>query len=112
MWPRTALLTVLLLPAFMWSQMPGLPPGPMQKKATTACTECHSAEIILQQRLSRAAWNKEVEKMVKWGALVDFNDREALIDYLSSNFPADKPAYTASRNSVRTIKLKRLGSPP
>ena len=63
----------------------------MQAKATTACTECHEARIILQQRLSKAAWTKEVDKMRKWGAVVDTNDRDALIDYLSSNFGPDQP---------------------
>ncbi len=48
-----------------------LPAGPMQAKATTACLECHEARIILQQRLSKGAWTKEVDKMVKWGAVVD-----------------------------------------
>jgi hypothetical protein len=70
-----------------------LPAGPMQAKATTACTECHEARIILQQRLSKAAWTKEVDKMTKWGALVDPADRDALIDYLSTNFSPDKPPY-------------------
>jgi len=70
-----------------------LPPGAMQAKATTACLECHEARIILQQRLSKAAWAKEVDKMTKWGAVVDPSDRDALIDYLSTNFSADKPAY-------------------
>lgn len=82
-----------------------LPPGPMQAKATAACTECHEARILLQQRLSKAAWTKEVDKMTKWGAVVDPGDREALIDYLSSNFSPDKPPYdpqrTASTNGKR-----------
>ena len=77
-----------------------LPAGPMQAKATTACTECHEARIIVQQRLSKTAWTKEVDKMMKWGAIVDANDRDALIDYLSGNFSADKPAYEPPRSSV------------
>jgi hypothetical protein len=76
-----------------------LPPGPMAEKATTACTECHEARIIVQQRLSKAAWSKEVDKMVRWGALVDANDRDALIDYLSTNFSIDKPPYMPARTS-------------
>jgi hypothetical protein len=76
-----------------------LPAGAMQAKATTACLECHEARIILQQRLSKAAWTKEVDKMVKWGAVVDPNDRDALIDYLSTNFSPDKPAYEPQRTS-------------
>jgi hypothetical protein len=77
-----------------------LPAGPMQAKATTACLECHEARIILQQRLSTAAWTKEVDKMTKWGAVVDPADRDALIDYLSTNFSPDKPAYEPPRTSA------------
>ena len=76
-----------------------LPAGPMQAKATTACLECHEARIVLQQRLSKAAWTKEVDKMVKWGAVVDAADRDALIDYLSTTFSPDKPPYEPQRTS-------------
>src|SRR5258705_13412086 len=75
-----------------------LPEGPMQAKAVTACTECHEARIVVQQRLSKAAWTKEVDKMMKWGAVVEPQDRDALIDYLSGNFPVDKPEYVADRS--------------
>src|SRR5262249_2477622 len=77
-----------------------LPAGALQQKATTACTECHEARIILQQRLSKAAWTKEVDKMTKWGAVVDSSDHDALVDYLSTNFSVDQPAYQAPRSAV------------
>src|SRR6266849_3582277 len=99
---RLALMTAVTFPVF--AQKPAgvtadLPAGPMQTKATTACLECHEARIILQQRLSKAAWTKEVDKMVKWGAVVDAADRDALIDYLSTNFSPDKPPYEPQRTS-------------
>ena len=81
-----------------------LPEGPMQARATTACTECHEARIIVQQRLSKAAWTKEVDKMIKWGALVDPQDRDALIDYLSANFSVDKPEYLPERSRSSAAK--------
>jgi hypothetical protein len=71
---------------------PDLPSGPMQEKARNACTTCHDAGIIAQQRLSKDAWTKEVDKMIRWGTQLDSGDRQALIDYLSSSFPPDKPA--------------------
>jgi hypothetical protein len=77
-----------------------LPAGAMQAKATTACTECHEARIILQQRLSKGAWAKEVDKMTKWGAVVDPADRDAMIDYFSLNFSPDKPPYEPQRTSI------------
>jgi mono/diheme cytochrome c family protein len=76
---------------------PDLPAGDMQAKARTACMECHESRIILQQRLSKAAWTKEVDKMIKWGALVDPKDRDTLIEYLSTNFPAEKAPQPAER---------------
>jgi len=79
------------------NRAPELPAGPMKAKVTTACTECHEARIILQQRLSVPAWTKEVDKMTKWGALVAPGDRDSFIDYLSSNFPPDKAPYEAPR---------------
>jgi mono/diheme cytochrome c family protein len=81
-----------------------LPSGPMQAKATNSCLECHEARIILQQRLSKAAWTKEVDKMTKWGALVDPADRDALIDYLSANFSPDKPPYDPQRTAQKNGK--------
>jgi len=76
-----------------------LPSGPMQAKATSSCLECHEARIILQQRLSKAAWTKEVDKMIKWGAVVDAGDHDALVDYLSTNFSPDRPPYQPLRSA-------------
>jgi hypothetical protein len=72
-----------------------LPAGDARDKATVACLSCHEARIIVQQRLSKAAWSKELDKMIKWGAEVDPKDRDALIDYFSANFGPDQPAYAA-----------------
>jgi len=72
------------------AQSPELPAGAMQHKVTSSCTACHDARIILQQRLSATAWGKEVDKMIRWGALVDPTDRATFIEYLSANFPPDK----------------------
>jgi hypothetical protein len=84
-----------------------LPTGPMQAKATTACLECHEARIIVQQRLSKGAWTKEVDKMVKWGAVVDGADHDALIDYLSANFGPDQPPYEPPRTSTEKTVAKK-----
>ncbi|MGI8988113.1 MAG: hypothetical protein ACR2I2_00855 [Bryobacteraceae bacterium] len=54
-----------------------------------SCLACHSARITHMQRLSRAAWGKELDKMVRWGASI--RDREDLLDYLVSECGDDKP---------------------
>jgi hypothetical protein len=83
-------LALLCFAPLLRAQSPELPPGPAQAKVRTACLECHDASIIVQQRLSKAAWIKEVDKMIKWGALVEAADRDSFIDYLSTNFPPEK----------------------
>ena len=79
-----------------------LPAGAMQEKAAEACSNCHEARIIVQQRLSKPAWTKEVDKMIKWGAEVDPKDRDALIDYFSDHFGPDQPAYVAPRTATES----------
>jgi hypothetical protein len=93
------MLAVASWPAL--GQSADLPPGPVEAKVRTACMECHESRIILQQRLSRKAWTKEVDKMIKWGAVVDPADRDAFIDYLSLNFPADKPTEPMPRTAAK-----------
>jgi len=98
--------TIVLMLAFFSAALAGesspnsnapLPAGPMQEKATAACSTCHEARIIVQQRLSKAAWTKEMDKMIKWGAEVDPKDRDAMIEYFSENFGPAQPVYIAPR---------------
>lgn len=103
----SAIIPVLVSAQKVAKATEDLPAGAMQAKATTSCLECHEARIILQQRLSKAAWTKEVDKMTKWGAVVDPSDRDALIDYLSTAFSPDKPPYDPPRTSSESGAAKR-----
>ena len=60
-----------------------------QKAEARSCIPCHGLMIIHTNRLSRAAWNRELDKMANWGG--KFADRDALLDYLVANFGDDKP---------------------
>jgi hypothetical protein len=84
------------------SPNPQFPSGAMQEKAAAACSTCHEARIIVQQRLSKPAWAKEVDKMIKWGAEVDPKDRDAMIEYFSTNFDPEQPPYPAPRSSTQS----------
>lgn len=88
-------------------QTADLPPGPVRAKFDTACLECHDARIIAQQRLGKGAWTKEVEKMIRWGAVVDPGDRDAFIDYLSASFAEDKKPYVAPTTTFKKTKHDR-----
>ncbi|MCI0664765.1 MAG: hypothetical protein L0220_27190 [Acidobacteria bacterium] len=51
-----------------------------------SCLLCHEADLTRQQRLSRQGWMREVDKMIRWGAVVADPEKEALIDFLSKNY--------------------------
>ncbi len=53
------------------------------------CVACHGLRIINVQRLPRAGWERELDKMIRWGATL--NDRKALMEYLVANYGDDKP---------------------
>ena len=89
-----------------------LPAGPAQETAANACLSCHEARIIVQQRLSKAAWTREVDKMTKWGAPVDPKDHDALVDYFSANFGPEQAAYVAPKTSSESgAKSKSRAKP-
>jgi hypothetical protein len=60
-----------------------------QKEEQRACLPCHSLRIIHSNRLSRAGWNKELDKMAGWGT--KYTDRDALLEYLVATYGDDKP---------------------
>ncbi len=57
---------------------------PANVKST--CLTCHEGDVIAGQKLTRGQWEREVDKMVRWGASVKPEDRPALIDFLASHF--------------------------
>ena len=49
-----------------------------------ACLSCHGVDLVEQQRLARPAWVREVDKMIRWGATVPDNEKDALVDRLTA----------------------------
>ena len=62
-----------------------------EKEEARSCIACHSLRIVHSQRLSKAAWGRELDKMAGWGTKVD--DREALVEYLVAIFGDDRPPH-------------------
>jgi mono/diheme cytochrome c family protein len=69
-----------------------LPPGPGREVVTARCLSCHEADLIVQQRLSRAGWGRELDKMIRWGAVVETDERDPMLDYLAAHFTANPVA--------------------
>ena len=60
-----------------------------KQEESRACVQCHSLRLIHSQRLSAAAWGKEIDKMIGWGTEV--KNRQLLLDYLAAEYPDTKP---------------------
>ena len=60
-----------------------------QKEEQRVCLPCHSLRLIHSQRLSRATWIRELDKMAGWGT--KYNDRDSLLEYLVATYGDDKP---------------------
>ena len=72
------------------------------KEEQRTCIPCHSLRIIHSNRLSRAGWNKELDKMAGWGT--KYSDRDAILEYLVANFGDDKPVTPQELTTDGTAK--------
>jgi cytochrome c5 len=63
-----------------------LPEGEGIRVARARCLSCHGADLITAQRLSEAGWGRELDKMIRWGAVVTEAERPALVAYLARHF--------------------------
>lgn len=68
------------------AKLQDLPEGKGVKIVRDKCLICHEADLIVQQRLSQAGWVREVEKMIRWGAMMNEAEKEAVVNYLTTHF--------------------------
>ena len=74
----------------------------MQPKIKSACTQCHNASRITEQRLTRQGWSVELDKMEGLGAVIPEADRSTFLNYLTKNFGPEKgPAKTATKTTAK-----------
>lgn len=55
------------------------------------CLSCHGVDLIDQQRLSRVGWERELDKMIRWGALVSDAERAPILDALQQLSARGRP---------------------
>src|SRR5262245_6153704 len=78
-----------------------LPDGKGAELARDRCVICHEADLIVSQRLSRQGWTREVEKMIRWGAVASESEKELLIDYFAAHFGPRSLAVARASGVVR-----------
>ena len=71
-------------PALAASPSPAATPPPDALKA--ACFACHDDHMTRQQHLTRPQWDREIDKMTGWSSPLKPEDRETILNYLSTQF--------------------------
>lgn len=55
------------------------------------CTNCHSAKLVTQNRMSAESWNTTIKWMQETQNLWDLGDnQEIIVNYLVNNYPPEK----------------------
>jgi cytochrome c5 len=63
-----------------------LPEGDGRKILETSCAGCHDLSVVTKGRLSKAAWQDLIDRMIGMGAKVEDAQVPTLVEYLSKNF--------------------------
>src|SRR5262245_8231367 len=66
-----------------------LPDGPGKEETQKLCSQCHDMDKSVSVSHDRAGWRRTIEKMLAFGAKASDREFNAVLDYLTMNFPAD-----------------------
>ncbi|HMF74598.1 MAG TPA: helix-hairpin-helix domain-containing protein [Bryobacteraceae bacterium] len=67
-----------------------LPDGKGKDLVESTCSDCHSLDRIMAQRLDEDGWHGIIRQMIENGAAINPNDLKGIVDYLAKNFGPDK----------------------
>lgn len=81
--------------------------APGSQAVEARCLTCHAVDIIHGQRLSKPDWEREVEKMIGWGAQLSATERRDIIEYLSAYVGLRAPAPAESEETAAAALLPR-----
>jgi cytochrome c5 len=73
-----------------------LPPGEGRDLVATACSQCHTLNVIMAGRDGPVGWKKHVYNMVLRGAQLTPREADTVIQYLITNFGPGAPTATAA----------------
>lgn len=96
---RLLVCLAILIAASVSTRAQDQPSSPGQELLKSRCLACHQTDLIEQQQLTKGGWEREIDKMVRWGARIDAPERETLSAYLTTQFGA--PMMTAHQDGAK-----------
>lgn len=93
-----AQLGLILLALVAQVESSGLAPGEGREIVWAACTQCHTAEIIVASHMSRKTWDTTITWMQETQGLVELEPdvRQVILDYLEQTQGLDEVDNEAS----------------
>ncbi|WP_396634612.1 monoheme cytochrome C [Maribacter sp. R86514] len=71
------------------------------------CTNCHSAKLVMQNRMNKERWKSTIKWMQETQNLWDLGENEAvIINYLVTNYPPKKVGRRAVLTDVEWYQLE------
>jgi len=85
----------------------GLKDAPGMDVVIQNCTNCHSAKLVTQNRMSKERWDATIRWMQKTQNLWELGDKqEVIVNYLVTNYPVEDKGRRASLGNIEWYKLK------
>ncbi len=71
------------------------------------CTNCHSAKLVIQNRMNTERWKSTIQWMQRTQNLWDLGDQEeVIINYLVKNYPPPKKGRRQALSDIQWYKLE------
>ncbi|NNJ54771.1 MAG: monoheme cytochrome C [Bacteroidia bacterium] len=71
------------------------------------CTSCHSAKIIIQNRMTAERWNETIKWMQETQNLWDLGkNQEIIVNYLVANYPVKKKGRRMKLENIEWYELE------
>lgn len=85
---------------------PAVSSADARKIVENGCLSCHQEDMLQQQRLTKAQWEKTVTKMAGWGANIEEAEKPAVVAYLAEQYGPDAGPFEApSAPATATLAL-------
>lgn len=85
----------------------GLKDGEGVLLVATTCTVCHSADIVMNNRMNEERWNTTIKWMQETQGLWELgSNQKIIVDYLTKNYPMPKATRRANLKNIEWYVLK------
>lgn len=81
--------------------------APGMQETVNNCTSCHSAQLVIQNRMDEERWKTTIDWMQKTQGLWDLGENEdVIVNYLAKNYPPSSKGRREALTNIEWYELK------